>query len=65
MSHISSWHSQSEIEVDQVGTNSSNYGSINDMPLPSNMQERSMALKFRLSHFYITLLDECVDREKR
>ncbi|KAJ3303830.1 Serine/threonine-protein kinase [Kappamyces sp. JEL0829] len=65
MSHISSWHSNSEMEVDQAGATSSNYGSINDAPIPSSVVERSTALKFRLAHFYTSLLEECVDREKR
>jgi hypothetical protein len=33
--------------------------------LSSQSVERSIALKFRLSHFYSSLLEECVDREKR
>lgn len=39
---------------------------INNTPLYSRqVMERSTALKYRLSHFYTSLLEECVDRENR
>ena len=35
------------------------------MEISSQTLERSTALKYRFTHFYTSLLEECVDREKR
>lgn len=68
----------SEMDLDPTGafaTSSYDYGGASrqsttslsnvDIVLPKAVQDRATALKYRLSHFYTTLLSECIDREKR